>query len=408
LDAKIKRKWAAVVGGVIYILLSSNEITRENETHLTMYLIVLIILIITIEAKLKHKTLAILMSILVISCADEVFGIPIKYIYSQYKGFISVDHLYVLTSSLASFGFVGVITMIKRKKNINEIDKYKEYVKNSMPILILILAIVLAFTIGGLNYEKNYIQDEDIILFLNCTSIVSFISIIFLTWFMMYIHSTNKKMEEMLGIERNLNEMQLQYYRVMLEKEENTRYYRHDMNNHLICLNQLAKEGKVDLVSDYVNVMQKQMSDIKQKVYIVGNEILDAILNYHLSMLDQNVRIHVIGGCQEELSISNVDLCTIFANLIQNAVEELNKDSMNEKQLKVVIKAGMEYLKLEISNSISDSSLEKSNLLITNKKDKLNHGLGLLNIKKAVDKNGGKFETKIMKQEFIVSVILKK
>lgn len=407
MDGEIKRRWVAVVGLVCYILLSLNEQTRENETHLKMYLIVLIITIITIKVKRKNKISVILMSLLVISCADEVFELPMKYGWSQYEGRISVNNLILFSTSLIILTFFIVLAMIKRKTKIFENDRFKELVRNSMPILMLILAVFIALTIGGLNYAKEYVHKDRYTLFANGISVISFISIVFLAWFMIYINNANIKMEELLELERNLKEMELKYYEEMLKKEEGTRKYRHDMNNHLICLNQLVKEEKWDSMADYVGKLQNQMNEIHQKIYIVGNEILDAILNYHLLLLDEKIRIILVGRCQKKLNISNVDLCTIFADLIQNAVEELKKESTNEKYLKIIIKSGVDYLKLEISNSISDKSLEKDNFFKTNKSDKSNHGLGLLNVRCTVEKNSGSFNTKVLNNEFIASVILK-
>jgi sensor histidine kinase regulating citrate/malate metabolism len=194
----------------------------------------------------------------------------------------------------------------------------------------------------------------------------------------------------------------------MLEREESTRKYRHDMNNHLICLNQLAKEGTSNSVQEYISNMQNQVLDIQSKVFKVGNEILDAILNYHLSMLDKDVKVEIIGFCSEITMINNVDLCTIFANLIQNAVEELKKESSGEKYFKVIIQTGKEFIKIEIINTISDKSYQKSNLLRSEKKDKRNHGIGLGNVRQTVEKNGGSFETTISNHIFVARVILKR
>lgn len=407
LNVQIKRKWIAAVGLVVYVLLSVNEKTKEQDTHLTMYLLVLAITMVTMETKVIHRIRDLLIAMLVISCSDEVFQIPLQYIWNLIQGKMLAEDLKFLSNSLVSLCAIAVLATIKYKTNIFRKEKYLKFVKNMMPILVLILFVVFVFTIGALDFAKDYVQNYKFILFANGIIAVSFISIGFLLVFIMYINSTNKKMEEMLESERNLKEMQLNYYKEMLEREESTRKYRHDMNNHLICLNQLAKKKESDAVIDYLNTMQNHMIEIHKRVYRVGNEIIDAILNYHLSMLHDEVRVDVIGFCKVEILIGNVDVCTILANLVQNAVEELNKTSSNEKFLKIVIKTGSEFMKFEISNTISDRSMEKNEVLRTEKKDRQNHGLGLGNVKKTIEKNDGNFEIKIEDKKFIASVILK-
>lgn len=406
-DAKIIRKWYCIIGGIIYWFFCNSETTREDGTHITMYIIVFILLFFTVKIELKQKYLIFLMSLLVISCVDGVFGIIIKLIFSQLEGKTFGYDIKILITNITSLSFFITLSIIKGK-NIFKKKMKENIAKKSMPILLLILALFIVFTISGLNYAKDYVPNIAFILFVDSVATVSYICIGFLVCIMFYIQNTNKKIEEMLKVERKLGEMQLKYYKIMLEREEDTRKYRHDINNHFICLNELIKEGKINSIKDYLMTMQKNMNQIKQKIYVTGNDIIDAILNYHLSLINKEVKIDIIGKCQNELGINKVDLCIIFGNLIQNAVEELNKeDNFNEKYLKVLIKMGTNYLSIYISNSISDKSFEKKNLLQTEKKNKLNHGFGMLNIKRTIEENEGKLEIRIENREFTASVILK-
>lgn len=406
-DAKIIRKWYCIIGGIIYWFLCNSETTREDGTYITMYVIVFILLFFTVRIELKQRYLIFLMSLLVISCVDGVFGILIKLIFRQLDGKAFGYDIKTLITNITSLSFFIILSIIK-VKNIFKKKLNENIAKKSMPLLLLILALFIVFTISGLNYAKDYVPNMEFTLFVDSVATVSYICIGFLVCIMFYIQNTNKKVVEMLKVERKLGEMQLKYYKIMLEREEDTRKYRHDINNHLICLNELIKEGKVNSISEYLMTMQKNMNQIKQKIYVTGNDIIDAILNYHLSMINKETKIDIIGKCQNELDINKVDLCIIFGNLIQNAVEELSKkDSYNDKYLKVLIKMGTNYLCINISNSISNKGLEKKDLLQTGKKNKLNHGFGLLNIKRTVEENEGKFEIRIENCEFTASVILK-
>ncbi|KAB1435851.1 GHKL domain-containing protein [Candidatus Galacturonibacter soehngenii] len=404
-DAKIKRKWFGIIGVVIYWYIN-NEIAKEDETHITMYFIVFIILIFTVKVKWKKKCLIFLMSLLVISCVDGVFGILIKLICSQISGGKMEYDIKILITNITSLSFIIALS-ITRRQDIFRQKWNKEIAKKSMPILLLVLALFIVFTISGLNYAKGYVANMKFTLFVDSVATVSYICIGFLACIMFYIQNTNKRIEEMLKTERKLGEMQLKHYKVMLEREEDTRKYRHDINNHLICLNELVKEGKIDSITEYLMTMQSYINEIKQKIYVTGNDIIDAILNYYLLRLNNEVQIDIIGKCHNELSINKVDLCIVFGNLIQNAVEELNKDNVGKKYLIILIKTGRDYLKIDISNSISYKSSEKKNLLKTEKKNKLDHGFGLLNIRRTVERNEGKLEIKIEDHEFAASVILK-
>ena len=58
----------------------------------------------------------------------------------------------------------------------------------------------------------------------------------------------NEKMKETVDIEKRLRNSQKNYYEMLLQKEEETRKYRHDITNHLMCLKALADDKKTELV----------------------------------------------------------------------------------------------------------------------------------------------------------------
>lgn len=43
-------------------------------------------------------------------------------------------------------------------------------------------------------------------------------------------------------INEKLLETQADYYKMLLEKEDETRKFRHDMSNHIICIDALSQE----------------------------------------------------------------------------------------------------------------------------------------------------------------------
>lgn len=405
LKVNIKRKWTAVIGFVIYSLLSISEKIREDDIYLLMYLIVIIVSVITMEAKIVHRIINILLGLLVISCLDGVFGV-VQYLWNSHEAGAWKENMIQLNNSIFSLLFIIIMVVTVNKLNVIKRDKLFKFMKKTIPFTVLTLFVALILTISALNYAKGYVENDKFILFVNEIIVISYISIGLLLVFIVYINKTNIKMEEMMETERNLKEMQLNHYKSMLEREEGTRKYRHDMNNHLICLNQLAKKKETEGIADYLDTMQNQMFEIQKIVYSTGNEIIDAILNYHLPMLDKEVQVSINGCFIEKISISNVDLCTIFANLVQNAVEELKKENGVKKYFKMTINSGLKYTQLEIINTLSDQSMKKKDLLTTEKRDKQNHGLGLRNVMETIERNGGKFETLIIENDFIVKVIL--
>ncbi len=104
------------------------------------------------------------------------------------------------------------------------------------------------------------------------------------------------------------------------------------------------------------------------------------------------------------------DICTIFSNIFQNIVEEINENCMRDAKVLVIVNKGNRYVKYEIINSlfklIDEKNIDKNGLPKSHKADKRNHGIGMTNIKSAVDRGSGKFEWYQDNENFIVSVVL--
>lgn len=71
---------------------------------------------------------------------------------------------------------------------------------------------------------------------------------------------------------------ELNHFRAYQEREEKMRSFRHDINNHLLCLKELAGHGDLERAKAYILELQTILGESRQDFY-TGNEIADAILN---------------------------------------------------------------------------------------------------------------------------------
>ena len=83
----------------------------------------------------------------------------------------------------------------------------------------------------------------------------------------------------------------------------------HDMKNHLIVLEDYCQKGKMEDALEYIARIKEPVSKIK-KYISTGNNIIDIILNYKLSVADQDgilidAEVDPIRG----LSITDDDIC---------------------------------------------------------------------------------------------------
>lgn len=218
----------------------------------------------------------------------------------------------------------------------------------------------------------------------------------------------SEKIRQLIQLEEELKKMKSEYEERLLEVENNIRIYQHDMENHLICLMELAYEENANRVMNYVKELKNDFVDMKKQFYQTGNFIVDVLLNHYVSLLSDDVKKDVKGKWIQDLDVTEVELCSVFSNLMQNAVEALIKPITNKKYLEIKFVQGKTYAKLEIKNSLERlPEQDRQGNLISTKEDRKKHGIGLMNVRRIVEKNGGKFEIEMTKEEFKSIVILK-
>lgn len=407
-SAKIKNKAAVAAGLGIYVILFYTMELREVEKRLLVYLIIWIMQFIVIQIKEKRNLSIVAVTVFGVVCVDELMDDLVESICLAMGNLRLSENNLIIISDVIILAVVGVIYCgkkvfkLKKEKIIHVLEKYIE-------IVLFIVGLEIAMTIAGLSYVKTIISDRLFYMFSTGVCIVSFGGLIALVILIMYIRKTNDEMKKNVEMERNLRNAQKNYYEILLEKEEETRKYRHDTINHLLCMKELAISENAVRLEQYIDSMQKNMMIIQKKNYSTGNHLLDVLLNHYVNQMDDSVDVTINGLCSQTIPIDEVDLCTIFGNLFQNAVEALNRMDAGEKRyFHIQLKQDAEYFKCQIKNSREKDSpkTDADGIPLTTKNDSKNHGIGLLNVKKTIEKNEGLFDIKITDCEFVCTICL--
>jgi sensor histidine kinase regulating citrate/malate metabolism len=204
-------------------------------------------------------------------------------------------------------------------------------------------------------------------------------------------------------LEKKYNQQQKAYFDLLLKKEEETKRFRHDMINHLICLQEHIKNHRYEEVEIYLADILKEMNGIREMQYDVGNEVVNVLMNYYFIPIKNSSTISVDGYLGEWEQMSQMDLCTIFSNLFKNAAEAVG----DHGNIKITIVRKEKFVQVIIGNSF-DQIIQrtKEGALQTSKCDKENHGFGLENVQRVIQKNHGEFQYHVDNNWFEVEMIL--
>lgn len=183
------------------------------------------------------------------------------------------------------------------------------------------------------------------------------------------------------------------------------RSWRHDYHNHLQKLKAHIMMEQIKEANQYLNELEIDLDNVNQLVE-TGNINLDAILNSKLSLaMKNNVDINYKAKVPKKLTITDIDLCVLIGNLIDNAVEACDKiKNRDMKFVRVYIGIFKKQLYISITNSTSEVIRKLDDEYISSKRG--NHGHGLKRINNIVSKYEGYINRQNEPAVFVTEVLL--
>jgi len=177
---------------------------------------------------------------------------------------------------------------------------------------------------------------------------------------------------------------------VILESQHRIRALKHDMKNHVLALQALAKESQPEELFEYLASMQEFMVNPSEHVF-TGNEALDSLLNYKLQRAKESLRIVETDiVIPERINLHSFDLNVVFGNLLDNAIAASEQTEERLLKLSVRMEKGILFLRMVNScNGIPDGVCDIRKMA---EKSGEGHGIGLANVKRIVEKYHGDME----------------
>lgn len=203
-------------------------------------------------------------------------------------------------------------------------------------------------------------------------------------------------------------ELETRHFQKYRDAQDETRRFRHDILNNLLTVQTLQKQGKNSEAADYIDQLLGQVSELSPKV-VTGSDMLDTIISSKLDTMEESGICYAIDGVFDHgLNMKSVDMCTVFANALDNAIEACEKTD-GKRTFEMRIKRTASFYVVNIKNSMSETSVPKSGNVFsrfTTKENRAFHGYGLGNIKKTVEKYGGETTVSIENNMFQLNILL--
>ena len=199
-----------------------------------------------------------------------------------------------------------------------------------------------------------------------------------------------------------LQTQQQQFQQKLQDIDAVNRKY-HDMKHVLLYLE--AHQNTQEMQG----TIQKLLQDIRpfERLVMTGNEAIDILLSEKLALCQEKQIscVPYLDGTMFDF-IEPLDLCTIFGNALDNAIESCSQiPEAADRQISVKATRRDNVLVLTIRNTYASRPDFRDGLPLTTKRDSQNHGYGLGNIQYVVEKYHGEMSCRIENQEFLLTLL---
>lgn len=214
--------------------------------------------------------------------------------------------------------------------------------------------------------------------------------------------SSSRESEQKIRLMQQQELLHLQMYQELRKKYNETCEVAHDINRHISSLKGLIETNQNKQAEEYLSDLSEETVRLKPTIRN-QNSMLEIILNTVLTRCEKE-SIDLKLNVEDFLMpfISDMDMTTIFSNLFDNAIDACLEISKSQRKIHAVLRVQMGLIVFRITNSCRETKPEK---LHYRRSTKANHsGIGLSNVKKAVEKYDGILNVNQEENQFCVSI----
>ena len=181
-------------------------------------------------------------------------------------------------------------------------------------------------------------------------------------------------------------------------------YKYHDLKHHIIALR--AEENK-EKRNAYLDQMEDEIRNYEAQNK-TGNQVLDTLLTAKslYCMREKIALTYVVDGARLDF-MDVMDICSIFGNALDNAIECEKKIPETEKRMiHVSMFVQQTFLIIRFENYCEGELNFEQNLPVTTKKQAEFHGYGLKSLRHTVHKYGGEVDIDVEDQWFRLKILI--
>lgn len=181
-------------------------------------------------------------------------------------------------------------------------------------------------------------------------------------------------LERQAGLER-LHRMQQASYEVLMGTVEEAKTARHDLRHHLVMIDGFLQSRAYDKLGEYIAAYQASLRQGEPLAY-TRHIVADVLLRHYAGISrERGIAYEVRAEIGPEIEVSDVDLCILLSNLLENAVEACERMPEGGRFLTISITQSSAALSVHMQNSAAAASRQAGGFLSAKAAGRTGYGL---------------------------------
>lgn len=297
----------------------------------------------------------------------------------------------VLSKSLALL-IVNIIRLKHKNKKILYAPQYWLFFVTMLITNISVLFLIFEF----------YFYTE--VKAIQTFSVIGSFMLLVSTFFALYLYEHLAEQAEIIYNQKQYEQhlkSQVKHLDEILIAQNKIKKFKHDFLHYIIGIKGYIKDKDYAELEKYTNELESGFVPAKN-IIETGNSALDAILSAKCDLAEsKNIKFDTKIQIPEKLPIKPIDLCVIFGNALDNAIEACERTKERNKEISLSIICQGQMLFCKISNTANENPT-----LATEKAEKSEHGFGLENIKTILASYGTEPTIEYSNNQFILKFVI--
>lgn len=321
------------------------------------------------------------------------FAITYGKIYFASLAYLQITVIFLLR--IIEYVYIKLFTNFINRREAKVVSKLQSFTFLVIPLFSAIYILTLVYLL------QLYAGFEESVLL-----VINVILVLILNIYVTHIFdaiSKNNTLKNEVKLYHQQSELQHRYYDNLENKYKESRKLIHDIRNHLQSIERLYENKEQDLAKKYTTDIHLMLNELNQKYY-TSNRILNIVLNDKYQIIKStNISFDCKIGEINLDFMREIDITTIFANLLDNSIEAAKKVEDN-RYIKFHLNKFNDFIVINIINSMKDKPIMKNKKIKSTKVD--HEGLGLENIRKTLEKYEGNLGIDFDDNEFKVNIVI--